>query len=87
MHWRNWEAWMFAITVATAIVSVLALSESRAPGFVSQAIAGERHSPAYTITVTAKRLPAECKGAVDTATAARCDAIRDTTTVVATAIN
>lgn len=87
MYSRNWEEWLFALTVAAAIVSVLALNEIRTPGFVSQAIAGERTSPAYTFVVTAKRLPAECKGAVGGAMAAHCDAIRDTTTVVATAIN
>lgn len=82
MYSRNWEEWMFALTVAAAIVSVLALNGIRTPGFVSQAIAEERTSPDYTIIVTATRLPAGCRRAVDAAMSAQCDALRDATTTI-----
>ena len=85
MIWRNWEEWMFALTIATSIASVLALNEVRTPSFVTAAVAGQPNTPAYTITVTAKRLPAECKGIADTAMPAHCAAIRDATTVTAKA--
>lgn len=85
MIWRNWEAWMFALTIATSIASVLALNEVRTPSFVTAAIASQPNTPDYTITVTAKRLPAECKGIADNAMPVHCTAIRDATTVTAKA--
>jgi Flp pilus assembly protein CpaB len=84
MSWRNWDEWMFTVPVAAAIVAVLAFHEVRTPSFVNEAIAGEQRLPAYTITVTAKRLPAECKVAEDMMPA-HCQALRDATTVTAKA--
>ena len=81
MVWRNWEDWAYALTVAVALMSVLAFKEIRTPSFVAAAIAGQPGAPAYTITVTAKRLPAECKGTADDAMPAHCTALRDATAV------
>lgn len=86
MSWRSFDEWMFVMPVAIAIIAVLAFNQVRTPSFVTEAIAGEQRTPAYTITVTAKRLPVECKVAEE-AMPAHCQVIRDTTTVTAKAHN
>ena len=78
---RNWEDWTFGLTVAAALALALAMSEAGAPSFLRDAIAGEYAGPEYSITVTAKRLPAECKGAATYAAASNCAALFDNTRV------
>jgi hypothetical protein len=74
---RNWEDWTFGLSLAAAIVVGAALS-ARAPTFATEAVAAE---PAdYVMTITAKRLPPECKS-VAGARSAYCQALMNETTV------
>lgn len=81
MFSRNWEDWTFGLTVAAAVALALAMSETRVPSFLRDAIAGEYAGPAYSITVTAKRLPAECKGVAAYGAPSTCAALFDNTRV------
>jgi hypothetical protein len=81
MESRNWEDWALGLTFVGAAALAMTLHEVRAPSFLTAAIAGERTVPAYVMTVTAQRLPAECKGIVGRALPANCAAIIDGATV------
>ena len=76
---RNWEDWTFGLSLAAAVVVGLAAHEARTPTFAGAAIAAE---PAdYAMTITAKRLPAECKGQPAYRLSAQCRALMDDVTV------
>ena len=84
----NWEDWLMGASLAGAVVVGMALHNISGPELTSTAIASEEpaavavEAPALVFTVTGKRMPSECKGEVtDTAIAARCEALRDQTTV------
>jgi hypothetical protein len=81
MFSRNWEDW--ALMMPLAIVPVVALSfgEARTPSFATDAIAAEQNKAQYVMTVTGKRLPAECKGVAETNLSAHCLALMNGTTV------
>jgi hypothetical protein len=76
MKTRNWEDWMFGASLIAAVAAGLALSEVRAPSFTSEAIAAEEAAGVqYVMTVTARRLPAECKGVPEAKMSPNCLAI------------
>lgn len=79
---RNWEDWTFGLSLAAAAAVSLTLHEVRAPSFAPDAVAAERAD--YTMTVTAKRLPAECKGLTSRTVSAQCAAAFDNSTVSVT---
>jgi len=81
MESRNWEDWALGLAFVAAAALALTLNEARAPSFLTAAIAGERTVPAYVMTITAKRLPAECKGIANGAMPSNCAAIIDGATV------
>jgi hypothetical protein len=89
---NNWEDFALAGSFALAILAAMSLHNIKAPELTTPAIAAEEPiaeladpataKPAVTFTVTGKRLPKECKGEpASTEIAARCDALRDQTTV------
>lgn len=77
---RNWEDWAFGLTFAAAIAIALGMNASRAPSFTTDAIAAEQPVK-YAMTITAKRLPAECKGLVGKVVPAVCTALLDAQTI------
>lgn len=81
MFSRNWEDWAMAMPLAIVPVVALAFGEARAPSFAAEAIAAEQSKPHYVMTITGKRLPAECKGVAEKDLPAHCVALLDGTTV------
>lgn len=61
MAGRNWEDWALGLPIAAAAVIGLSLSQGPSPSLTSTAVASEPIRPHYVMTITAKRLPAECK--------------------------
>jgi len=78
---RNWEDWAMAMPLALVPVLALTLGEARGPSLASEAIAAEQPKPQYMMTITAKRLPAECRGIAEESLPAHCLAVLDATTV------
>lgn len=79
---RNWEDWAIGLSVAAAAALALTVNTARAPLLAGDAIAAEHITPQYAMTVTAKRLPAHCKGfAEGAAIPADCAALLNGTTV------
>lgn len=60
MNTQNFEDWLIGTASAVAVAAVFGAHILSMP-ITSEAIAAEAATPAYTITVTAKRLPAHCK--------------------------
>lgn len=81
MFSRNWEDWALAMPLAIVPVVALSFGEVGAPTFATNAIAAEQSKPQYLMTVTGKRLPADCKGVAEKDLAAHCIALLDGTTV------
>jgi hypothetical protein len=77
MAGRNWEDWALALPFAAAAVVGLALNPAPSPSLTSAAVASDQVGPKYVMTVTAKRLPAECKIANVAARPAYCVALLD----------
>jgi hypothetical protein len=84
MEMRNWEDWALGLTFVAAAALAVTLSEARSPSYMMAAIAGERSGPVDVITVTAKRLPAECKGLSASTMTAKCAALIDNATISVT---
>ena len=82
MMTRNWEDWAIGLSLAAAAALRLALHEVRAPSFAPDAVAAER--PDYVMTVTAKRLPPECKDLTSRTLSAHCAAAFDNSTISVT---
>jgi hypothetical protein len=81
MFMRNWEDWAMAAPLAVVAGLGFAASDTRTPSFASDAIAAEASKADYVMTVTAKRLPAECKGVAETALPKHCIVLMDGTTI------
>lgn len=81
MFSRNWEDWALALPLAIVPVVALTFGEARTPSFATEAIAAEQSKPDYVMTITGKRLPAECKGVAETNLTAHCVALLDSATV------
>lgn len=64
---RNWEDWAIGLSLAVAVGMGLTLNTAKPPTLAGDAIAAETIAPQYSLTVTAKRLPAHCKGLADNA--------------------
>jgi len=88
----NWEDFALGGSFALAIVAAMSLHNIKAPELATPAIAADKPiseladassvKPSVSFTVTAKRMPKECKGEpATTEIAARCEALRDQTTV------
>ncbi len=75
---RNWEDWALGVSLAAAAALSLALHEVRAPSFAADAVAAEKSRADYVMTITAHRLPAECKGMTKPAS---CAALLDGATI------
>lgn len=60
MNSQSFEDWLIGAASAVAVGAVFGAHLLSMP-IASEAIAAEADTPAYTITVTAKRLPAHCK--------------------------
>jgi hypothetical protein len=60
MIMQSFEDWLIGTASAVAVVGTFAAHALTTP-IVSDAIAADEIAPDYTITVTAKRLPAICK--------------------------
>jgi hypothetical protein len=60
MIMQSFEDWLIGTASAVAVVGTFAAHALTTP-MVSDAIAADEIAPDYTITVTAKRLPAICK--------------------------
>ena len=79
MKTSNWEDWAIGLSLVAAVSVGMAMHEVRAPSFAPEAVAAE---PAdYVMTITAKRLPAECKGSAWHAVPAYCTALRNEGTI------
>lgn len=59
MKSSNWEDWAMGLSFAAAAALAVFVVQSVTPSFATAAVAAEQ--PAYVMTITAKRLPAECK--------------------------
>jgi hypothetical protein len=81
MFSRNWEDWALLMPLALVPVVALSFGEARTPSFTTEAIAAEKNKAQYVMTVTAKRLPTECKGVAEKDLTAECLALIDGTTV------
>jgi hypothetical protein len=88
----NWEDFALGGSFALAILAAMSLHNIKAPELTTPAIAADKPiaeladaadaKPSVTFTVTGKRMPKECKGEpASTEIAARCEALRDQTTV------
>lgn len=77
MAGRNWEDWTLGLSFAVAAVVGLSLYQGPSPSLTSAAVASEQTGPKYVMTVTAKRLPAECKVANINARPAYCASLLD----------
>jgi len=77
---RNWEDWAMGLSIAAAAAFALTMNSARGPAIAGDAVAAE---PAdYVMTITAKRLPAHCKGlSQGAAMPADCAAILDGATI------
>jgi hypothetical protein len=75
------EEWTFVLSFVAAIAIAVALHGNEAPSFATEATAAVRNAPDYVMTVTAKRLPAECKG-VNLSSSLACAAFVDANTTV-----
>ena len=75
------EEWTFVLSFVVAIGVAVALHAKEAPSFATEATAAVRNAPDYVMTVTAKRLPAECKG-VTLSSSLACAAFADANTTV-----
>ncbi|MCE9523538.1 MAG: hypothetical protein K8S25_14040 [Alphaproteobacteria bacterium] len=75
------EEWTFGLSFVFAAAFALALHGQEAPSLTTQANAAVNSAPAYIMTVTAKRLPAECKG-LSMASSASCASFADANTKV-----
>ena len=81
MFSRNWEDWAMAMPLAIVPVVALAFADARTPSLATDAIAAEQSKPQYVMTITGKRLPADCKGVAEKDLAAHCVALMDSTIV------
>ncbi len=89
----NWEDVLMGLSFAGAAFAGMTMHNIRTPELAKQALAAETptiaseaaiqaEKPKLSFTVTAKRLPRECKGEpASEAIAARCEALRDLTRV------
>jgi hypothetical protein len=77
---RNWEDWAMALPLFVVAALAFAAGDTRAPSFAGEAIAAE-DKPDFVMTVTGKRLPAECKGVEEAQLPKHCIALMDATTV------
>lgn len=77
---NNWEDWALALPLAVATVLALTFAGTRAPSFATAANAAEQGKPDYVMTITGKRLPADCRGVDDAALPAHCVALINATT-------
>ena len=68
MLMQSFEDWLIGAASAVAVAGVMGAHLLATP-VVSEAVASEPEVAAYTITVTAKRLPAVCKTAAGAASA------------------
>lgn len=75
----KFEEWTLGVSFALAIAISLALHSNDAPSLATEAKAAVAGAPGYFITVTAKRLPAECKG-VDLKSSLACAAFANSET-------
>jgi hypothetical protein len=87
MFSRNWEDWAIAMPLALVPVLALTLGEARTPSFATDAVAAEQAKPQYVMTITGKRLPAECRGIAEKDMSAHCIALLDGATVTMRKIN
>lgn len=78
---RNWEDWALALPLFVVVAFAFAAGDTRTPSFASDAIAAEQSKPNFVMTVTGKRLPAECKGVAEAALPKHCIDLMDGTTV------
>lgn len=78
---RNWEDWAMGLSIAAAAALALTLNSAPSPSFTTEAVAAEKIEPGYVMTITSKRLPAECKGLSQDAMPAHCAAILDGQTI------
>jgi hypothetical protein len=81
MFSRNWEDWAMAMPLALVPVVALTFGEARTPSFTTDAIAAEQSKPDYVMTITGKRLPAECKGVAEEHIPVHCVALLDSAVV------
>ena len=78
---NNWEDWALALPLAAAAAFALTLAGARTPSFATAANAAEQRKPDYVMTITGKRLPAECRGVENAGLPAQCIALINATTV------
>lgn len=85
MKTNNWEDWAMGLSFAAAVGATVFFTQAGGPSFATAAIAAEQ--PAYVMTITAKRLPSECKGLSGKTAPAHCAALIDAQTVEVRALN
>lgn len=78
---NNWEDWALGLPLAAAAAIALTFAGAQTPSFATVANAAEQSKPDYVMTVTGKRLPADCHGVEDAALPAHCVAMINATTV------
>lgn len=84
MTYADFETWGLPVTFVAAIAICVTMNQT--PISPANALEGARElrAPAdVTMTITAKRLPAECKGAAAAANAATCAAYFDEAPTIA----
>ena len=72
---HTWEDRALGVTLVLALVFGVALYAVRTTSLTSQAIAAEAPAADYMMTVTAHRLPAQCKGIAAERMSAMCRAV------------
>ncbi len=77
----NWEDWALALPLFLVVGLAFIGGDTRTPSFATDAIASEQSKPDFVMTVTGKRLQAECKGVAEEALPKHCIALMDGTTV------
>ena len=82
---HTWEDRALGVTLALALAFGVALYAMRTTSITTEAVAAEKPVADYTMTITAQRLPRECKGMAETNMSATCRTILNQVTVSTTA--
>ena len=78
---HTWEDWALGVSLVLALAFGAALYTARTMSFAGDAVAAETPDADYVMTVTAHRLPRECKGVAEQKMSAMCRAALNDTTV------
>ena len=83
MFTHDFEDWLVGLSLIIAVAVPIGLRALTSP-IASEAIAAVSVEPQYKITITARRVPAQCKGLAFSAAPAACEAYLggDTTMVI-----